>query len=227
MKQARTPPTKTMPIIFQRQEPHEYGVRYGPLQPKIKIRFSNREIRHLAIAVLLVTGIGLSWSMLGGFQSSFLDNYMVLATVTAILVASYFMHEMAHKTAAQRRGLWAEFRIVFTGALFTLISIFLPFKIISPGTVMVSGFVDKENEGRISIAGPLTNIILSTIFLLSTFAFPLPLFVFGAMVNSWIALFNLLPFGMLDGFKVFLWKKVVWGSAFTASLILTIVSFVL
>ncbi|MBE0520185.1 metalloprotease, partial [Candidatus Bathyarchaeota archaeon] len=37
---------------------------------------------------------------------------------------------------------------------------------------------------------------------------------------------NLIPFGILDGFKVFRWNKVVWALAFTASLVLTIVCYI-
>ncbi|MGD8546183.1 MAG: hypothetical protein PVH12_08430 [Candidatus Bathyarchaeota archaeon] len=92
---------------------------------------------------------------------------------------------------------------------------------------MVSGFVDKEKNGKISIAGPLTNIILSTVFLLLAFLFHSQLSVFGVMINSWIAFFNLLPFGMLDGLKVLSWNTAVWGLTFAASLILTIAGYLL
>lgn len=223
--QARTLRRERDQVILQKQGPYEYRVTYTPHQPR-RIHFSNREIKHLAIAALLVIGIGLSsaysWSGFGGFALSM--DYTTLAVLSIILLASFSMHEIAHKIAAQRRGLWAEFRIVFTGALLTLISIFLPFKIISPGAVMVSGSVDRESRGKISIAGPLINIIFAAIFLLLAIPFNSLPFILGAIFNSWIALFNLIPFGMLDGFKVLLWNRTVWASAFSASLILTIIS---
>lgn len=226
MKQLRVPMKETETVVLQKQEPYEYRIAYTPPEPKKRIQFSDREIRHLAIAALLVVGIGLSWSMFDGFHFDFSTIYIMLV-ITTILLTSFLTHEISHKIVAQLYGLWAEFRIVFTGVLLTLISIFLPFKVISPGAVMVSGFVDKEKNGKISIAGPLTNIILSIVFLLLTFLFYSQLFVIGFMINSWIAFFNLLPFGMLDGFKVLLWNKMVWGLAFTASLILTIAGYFL
>lgn len=219
IEQARAPKKEIKPIILQEQKPYEHTVTYMPFKPRRKIYFSNREIKHLTIAALLVVAIGLSINV---YQKMDPSN---LALSTIFLTASFFVHEIAHKIAAQRRGLWAEFRIILTGAILTLISVISPFfKIISPGAVMVSGFIDREIMGKISIAGPLTNIILSTIFLTVAFIFPKEPFMLGAAFNAWIALFNLIPFGMLDGFKVFLWNKVIWASAFTASLILTAVA---
>jgi Zn-dependent protease len=44
----------------------------------------------------------------------------------------------------------------------------------------------------------------------------------GASFNAWIAMFNLLPFGVLDGQKIFDWNKIVWTSAMIATMILFI-----
>lgn len=220
---ARAPKRETQPMIVQKQKPYEYTVTYAPFGSRRKIHFSNKEIRHLAIAAVLVIAIGLSPTMYGQIKL----NYLALFTV--ILTASFLIHEIAHKIVAQKRGFWAEFRLIFTGAILTLISIISPFfKIISPGAVMISGSIDKESIGKISIAGPLTNIILSALFLIVAFLshqFTI-VFMLGAAFNAWIALFNLIPFGILDGFKIFLWNKAVWVLAFTASLILTIVTYV-
>ncbi|MEM4704640.1 MAG: metalloprotease, partial [Candidatus Bathyarchaeia archaeon] len=48
--------------------------------------------------------------------------------------------------------------------------------------------------------------------------------VVGAAFNAWISLFNLIPFGIFDGFKIFLWNKLVWAAAFSASVVLTVAS---
>lgn len=217
---ARAPKRETQPMIVQKQKPYEYRITYTPFEPKRKIHFSDKEIKHLAIAALLVIAIGLS------LYDSMEPGY--LALFTTILTVSFFIHEIAHKTVAQKIGFWAEFRLILTGAILTLISVILPlFKIISPGAVMVRGLIDKEGIGKISIAGPLTNIILSTMFFtVALFSHQFAIvFMLGAAFNGWIALFNLIPFGMLDGFKIFLWNKTVWALAFAASLILTVVSY--
>jgi Zn-dependent protease len=40
---------------------------------------------------------------------------------------------------------------------------------------------------------------------------------FSAAFNAFIAVLNLVPFGILDGWKVFQWSRVVWATAFLSS----------
>jgi Zn-dependent protease len=227
IEEARIPKQETPSIIIQKHKPHKYTITYGTQQPtKRKIHFSNKEIQHLTIGALLVAGVGLSF---GALISS--SEYLILASLTLILTTSFFIHEIAHKIAAQKKGLWAEFRLTLIGAIITLISILpTPFKFISPGAVMVAGFANRKDMGKISIAGPATNILLSTAFLAASSALSgnssiILVVLFGAFLNAWIAVFNLIPFGILDGFKVFQWDKRVWVLAFAASLALTIISY--
>jgi len=225
IEHARIPKEEIQPIIVQKQKPYEYTITYASTQPtKAKIHFSNKEIKHLTIAALLVISTGLS---IGLFPNPVYTNYVMLATFTTILTTSFFLHEIAHKITAQTQGLWAEFRLTLTGAILTLISTITPlFKIISPGAVMISGYADTKSMGKTAIAGPTTNIALSTIFLVGTFLFPqqLSILALAAFYNAWIAVFNLIPLGILDGFKIFQWNKKNWVLAFTPSVILMIIS---
>jgi Zn-dependent protease len=224
-------PKQEAPVVLQTPSSYEHTVTFGqPRRAKGRIYFSPKELEHLAIAGLLVVVIGLS----GGLYSDVfaqVDWTLTVAAFTAILTASFFMHEIAHKITAQRRGLWAEFRLTLWGAVLTLLSVISPFfKIISPGAVMISGSARNDEIGKISLAGPATNIVLSTV-LLGVALMPSPffwVFLFGAFFNAAsIALFNLIPIGILDGFKIFGWDKKVWGLAFAASLALTVASGVL
>jgi Zn-dependent protease len=222
MELARAP--KQEAVVFEGPSSYEYTVTFGqPRQTKGRIYFSPKELKHLAAATLLVIGISLSFG-LGALEQP--DWPFVLSTIAVIITLSFFTHEIAHKFTAQRRGLWAEFRLTVWGAILTCISIFLPFKIISPGAVMISGPVRLEALGKISIAGPVTNIVLSTAFLGFVFV---PnqyswIFAIGAFFNAYIAVFNLLPVGILDGFKIFTWNKKVWALAFAVSAALTVIS---
>jgi len=139
---------------------------------------------------------------------------------------------LAHKLVAQNFGLWAEFRLVFFGVILTLLSAVSPIKFISPGAVMIAGPVSKHIMGKTAIAGPLTNIVLSMISFVfaSLFKQPLllqyfPVAMLISAFNSWIALFNLIPMGMLDGLKVFEWNKIVWGVTFALAVALTALTF--
>ena len=217
------PKQENQPTVVQTQEQYRYTIAYGSHKTSRRMHFSKTEIQHLAGAALLVVGVGLSFVGISRLFSS----STIVSAFTAIFTLSFFIHEIAHKAAAQRNGLWAEFRLIPLGALLTLLSAILPIKFISPGAVMVAGYADKGRIGRISIAGPITNMSLSTMFYAASF---LPvgyaeLFKLGAAFNAWIALFNLIPFGVFDGFKVFQWNKIVWAAAFTASLGLTVLHY--
>jgi Zn-dependent protease len=227
MEFARAP--KQESAAPQTPSSYEYTVTFGhSRRVKGRIYFSPKELKHLAVATLLVVGIGLS----GGLYSDVFSRVewaFTLGAFTAILTASFFMHEIAHKVAAQRRGLWAEFRLMVWGAVLTLISLLTPvLKIIAPGAVVISGSAGQDEIGKISIAGPVTNIVLSTVLLGVAFV-PSAysgIFFLGAFFNGWLALFNLVPVGILDGYKIFSWNKVVWGLVFAASAALTVVSYI-
>jgi Zn-dependent protease len=215
-------------LVRQGPSSYEYRVTYGqPRRAKGRIYFSPKELKHLAIGTLLVIGISLSF----GFGALGQEDWAIIFSALAVIITlSFFTHELAHKFTAQRRGLWAEFRLTVWGAILTSLSIFLPFKIISPGAVMISGPASMDEIGKISIAGPATNIVLSTAFLGLTFVPSLDpwislIFAIGAFFNGYIAVFNLIPIGILDGFKIFRWNKAVWALAFAVSVALTIMGF--
>lgn len=233
MELARAPKKETKPIVVQKQKPYEYTITYSP-RPSSKIFwFSRRELKHLTLGALLVMGVGLSLIPQTP-SSSTLMNPEILLSLAVIFTFSFLLHEIAHKLSAQRYGLWAEFRLTLFGALITLLSMlpFAFFKIISPGAVMIAGTITRKEAGKTALAGPLTNITLSTIFAAvaigasSAMSTIYVIAVFGAWINAIIALFNLIPFGIMDGLKVFRWNKAVWALAFTASLILTIVCYI-
>lgn len=172
----------------------------------VLLRFSWTEIGHLALGMALVAAVGMS--IFGvGFQLEYV----------AMFVSAFLLHELAHKFLAQFYRAWAEFRVIFFGAIITAVSIFLPFKFIAPGAVFISGSVSERRNGKISLVGPLTNVALGTGFLLAYLVAESQLLVIGARFNAWIAIFNLIPFMGLDGSKIFSWNKLVWILALAAS----------
>jgi len=176
-------------------------------------------------------GVGLSFI----FQAEgllVLTTPEILTGLIVIFTLSFLLHEIAHKLSAQHYGLWAEFRLTLWGALITLFSM-LPFpffKIISPGAVMIVGSVTEKEAGKTALAGPLTNVVISSICTTVLIFTRNPSYgavaFFGAWINAIIAVFNLIPFGIMDGLKVFRWNKLVWTVAFIASLVLTVYVFV-
>ena len=183
----------------------------------IRIKSSKTEILHLFIATLLVTAVGLSLNSYRHISWQFL----------AIFISAFLIHEFAHKFLAQYYGSWAEFRAQMYGLIVTAISAvpFMPFKFIAPGAVMV-GLSDRNRFGRVALIGPLTNLVMGFAFLISTYLYPYHSYLYsGASFNAWIAMFNLLPFGTLDGQKIFEWNKIAWGSTMAVTMILFVVAY--
>src|SRR5437879_13368919 len=69
-----------------------------------------------------------------------------------------------HKVVAQRYGLWAEFRYNPRGLVFAFIfAAAIGFLYGAQGANWISGAVTKEQNGRISAAGPVTNLVISAV----------------------------------------------------------------
>jgi Zn-dependent protease len=208
---------------------YNYSYVFGqqPFKRKYRVNFSKKELQHLTVAGLLVIGIGFSIGLYG-FLSVW--TLAIMAFFSGIMTASFLAHEIAHKIVAQQKGMWAEFRLTTWGAVLTLVSVFLPFKMISPGAMMIGGTVHSgEDILKISVAGPLTNLIFSSALLGLAFAIPSSAFglmlLFAAYINSFMAVFNLIPFGILDGYKVFSFNKKIWAFVFIPSAIFTVVTY--
>jgi Zn-dependent protease len=183
----------------------------------IKIKSSKTELLHLSIATILIIAVGLSFNHYRHISWQFL----------AIFICAFLVHEFAHKFLAQYYGSWAEFRTQTYGLIVTAISAvpFMPFKFIAPGAVMV-GLSDRNKFGKVALIGPLTNLVMGFGFLLSTYVYPYHSYLYaGASFNAWIAMFNLLPFGTLDGEKIFGWSKIAWGCTMAVTMILFIVAY--
>ena len=188
------------------------------------IRFSPAEIRHIVIGVILVSGVGLSF-----FSARVFSDWVAVAAAVSFFTAGFIIHELTHKAMAQRYGMWAEFRLDMFGAILTAISAVSPLKIIAPGAVVIAGDATLDRVGRTAAAGPVTNILLATLlFGLAQIFHPtrlLEAMLAGAAINAFMAVFNLIPFGVLDGLKVFRWSKPIWLVLFALAALATALSY--
>ena len=189
------------------------------VQQIFRIKSSRTELLHLTIATALVTCVGLSLNQYRTFSWQFLT----------IFISAFLVHELAHKFLAQYYGSWAEFRAEMYGLIITGISALpiMPFKFIAPGAVMVH-LGDRQKFGRVALIGPVTNLVMGFSFLLlSIFVSDsnAQYFAIGASFNGWIAMFNMIPMGMLDGQKIFDWNKTVWGISMAAAMVLFVIGY--
>jgi Zn-dependent protease len=162
----------------------------------------------------------------------------ILPMIMVGVGAGFILHELGHKFVSMKYGYWAEFKLWPQGLLFALVTSFFGFVFAAPGAVYTyANYMTDEINGKISVAGPVVNIILALVFLAiatavyqSAFTSQTALTIFivcslGYSINSFLALFNLLPIGNLDGSKVLRWNVGIWIATIAVAGIVTLMSY--
>uniref|UniRef100_A0A7J3ZKN7 Peptidase M50 domain-containing protein n=1 Tax=Fervidicoccus fontis TaxID=683846 RepID=A0A7J3ZKN7_9CREN len=140
----------------------------------------------------------------------------------ASVIVGFAIHELAHRRVARNVGCSSRFVLDPFGLTITLLSALLPLAFLAPGYVGVScwGAVGRKAEARIAAAGPFSNLLLGFIgyafYVLTNSSIT---YIF-AVVNLWLAVFNLIPLGPLDGAKIARGNIKAWAVMFAASLVL-------
>ena len=208
------------PPVYVSAEPRRRGVH-----------FSRTELTQLSIAVLALAAaftVVILNPLYGGtvylefFSSAALGvGYFFLVALVSV-ASGVGLHEIMHKVTANRYGHWAEFRYSSQGLLMAFVFAFLGFIFGAPGATYIDGMVTPSQNGKISAAGPATNIALGlAFFALVVLVAPFRatiflaflayiLFQYAASVNLILAGFNMIPVMPLDGAKVWAWNKAAW-----------------
>ena len=152
---------------------------------------------------------------------SFISNFLLSALTVGV---GFLFHELSHKVVAQRYGAIAEFRAFDYMLVLAIAMSFLGFVFAAPGAVMIAGGkINIKRNGKISVAGPITNLVLAIIFFiimkLDFSNMVNTIGQYGFLINSWLALFNMIPVWNFDGRKIFVWNKAVWISVVGIALI--------
>lgn len=195
-------------------------------------KFKKREIKELlkawiaisfAFAILLSPMLESTYNNLNSFLIAF---SIALATVGL----GFIVHEVAHKIIAQRFYCQAEFKANNTLLILAIIMSFAGFIIAAPGAVWIKGSVNKKQNGIISAIGPFSNFILALLFLPGIFYTTklLQFFFFqGFFINSWLGLFNMIPFKPFDGEKIIKWNKLAYAGLTLLLLSLVLFGFII
>ena len=198
------------------------------------LSFSDRELRDLALAWVAL-GVAFAVFFAGGgtgLLSLLSTGGFVAAVVVSLLTAGigFLLHELAHKVVAVRFGQVAEFRADYGMLFLAVVSALAGFIFAAPGAVYHRGVLSDREHGLVALAGPAANIGLAAVFL--------PVFVIGSFlgsgivellgarglaINLFLAAFNMIPFGSLDGRTVLDWSTPVFLGVFVPSLVVTVV----
>lgn len=174
--------------------------------------FSKFELRDL-IKSWLAISLAFTIASVG---MSYTFNFLLTLLVSALTAGLGFLaHEIAHKFVAQRYHCLAEYKSFDNMLILAIALSFFGMVFAAPGAVFITGNVSNKKKGIIALAGPLTNLIISFVFFVFFFSqFPLikMIAISGFVINTWLALFNLLPFGNFDGRKILSWNKIVYIS---------------
>ncbi|MDG6256485.1 MAG: peptidase M50 [Methanomicrobiaceae archaeon] len=198
-------------------------------------RITERERRDLLIAWL---AIAVAFTLI--FVRDHIDpvGFTLFFAISLVTVGiGFVLHELAHKFTAMRYGYWAEFRkdnqmLLVAVLLAALVGVVFA----APGATMIYGAgMTREQNGRISAAGPISNLLLCVPFLgivvlgaaLSGMSGLLlsQVGIIGLTVNAMIAAFNMLPVSVLDGKKVLAWNPAIFGGLIMLAFTMLLLSF--
>ena len=180
-----------------------------PVLVELFRELNRTEARALAAAML---GVSLALS----------PKFGVYGIVSVLI--GFIVHEMAHRQTARGLGCASRFMLDPFGYALTLVSTLLPIAFLAPGYVGISCWgvlIGPRESLRISASGPATNIVMALLaFLLLKVGFFHPFLYVFAVINSWLALFNLIPLGPLDGAKILRASPPTWFAMVAVSAIL-------
>ncbi|MGB9718933.1 MAG: AN1-type zinc finger domain-containing protein [Thermoproteota archaeon] len=191
-------------------------------RPRVGGLTSRTEVTHLLAAWVVLSicfSTGYFFRMSSVLPLIFAINLCVVGT-------GFMFHELAHKFTAQRYGYWSEFRLWPWGLAMALLSSLLTsgsFIFAAPGATYVvplhhdyewPGAAERRRMGLMSLAGPLSNVAWAVAFFFLSLLDGLPGVVgaIGFQVNLWLAAFNMIPLGGLDGRKILGWSIAAWAA---------------
>jgi Zn-dependent protease len=171
------------------------------------------EASHILVSVVTISiAFTIAFTGSTNFDSAFATEFTKILLTVGL---GFVLHELAHRYLARRYGAWAEYRAWTLGLILAIVmALFVGFVFAAPGATYIFGpHLNQEKNGKIALAGPLTNLLLAAGFLLVGYTLPglTGLAQLGASVNLFLGAFNLIPIFPLDGQKIYVWSVKTWA----------------
>lgn len=192
-----------------------------------RLRFSTREVRDFLlawIALAVAFTILLERPAIEALTRGRPVDVGLLGVVFGMSLLTvgvgFLLHELGHKVVAVHFDQVAEFRADYGMLGIALVFSLLGVLFAAPGAVYHRGRVSPRERGLIALAGPLVNLVLAIGFLgLATVSAGLAAAIgtLGFQINLFLAGFNMLPWGPLDGRTVLDWSRPVFAASFAAT----------
>lgn len=179
----------------------------------MKFTFNEKkDLFYAGIMISLAFAILLSGGFPGIGRSGFFTIFLIAFFTAGI---GFLFHELMHKYVAQGYGFFAEFRAYYKMLWLAILFSLFGFIIAAPGAVYIRGRITTEKNGKISVAGPVSNLVLAVLFLIPLLILRpegiLGTFLgFGLTINSLLAAFNMIPTMPFDGAKVIAWSREIY-----------------
>ena len=138
-------------------------------------------------------------------------NWEELKIAMLVAAPGVIIHELGHKFVGLAFGLKAVFEIWPTGMIIGIVMklLNLPFMLIAPGYVNISGTTNPYIFALTAFAGPFVNLLLWIIPMLildysknKYSERTVMILIMTKELNKWMFLFNMIPIPPLDGSKV-------------------------
>ena len=176
--------------------------------------------------VVSVLAISIAFSI-SGLLIGVPPNVRIFPIILVTVGLGFVLHELAHRFVAKMFGAVAFYRGWQSGLMLMLFTSLFGFIFAAPGAVYIySPYLTRKQNGIISLAGPLTNLLLAILFLVVGVIIGIEVtsgagetlaeqfLLYGFATNLFLGFFNMIPIPPLDGSKVASWNFAIWAVVF-------------
>ena len=199
-------------------------------------KYTKEEIKNILLTIIIIS-ILFTIHMTQKTQWTQTNFINILILTIIIFTISLLAKIYSQKLLAQKYHYHIEYKIWGYGIVFAVVTMLLNIFIITPGYFKY-GLYDRiatsQEKAKIALMGPTVNIVLAVIFLIPILVTKTTLtdmilvklaLLIGYYINTYMAVFNLIPFMKLDGLKIFEHDIKMWIIPMIISIILIIISF--